>query len=137
MNRTYVPYPDRAEHNHFQGAWGAGVTYSIGQEVENDGGLFECILGHVATVALEPIPDVDARIIATSLQANEIPAGTKNGSNPTFTLAHTPIGEIQLTYQGMVLAPGAGNDYTLSGSTITMLTYFPNTGENFLAFYAY
>jgi hypothetical protein len=137
MNRILVPYAERAEHVHFLGPWVAGTIYKLGQSVENDGGKFTCILGHVASAANEPIPDVDARIIATAIAFNETPTGTKNGSNPIFTLEHTPIGGIQLAYGGLTMSPGAGNDYTLSGDTITTISFFPEVGVNFLALYAY
>ena len=56
-----------------------------------------------------------------SLSINETPSGVIDGSNVTFTLAHTPIGgQIMLYLNGQYLAPGAGEDYTLSGLTITM-----------------
>lgn len=55
---------------------------------------------------------------------NETPAGTINGSNATFTLANTPANSstaLLLMLNGDVLDAGAGNDYTISGLTITML----------------
>ena len=49
----------------------------------------------------------------------ETPSGTINGSNVTFTLTATPT--LLLFYRnGMLQLPGSGNDYTISGSTITM-----------------
>jgi len=50
----------------------------------------------------------------------ETPAGTINGSNPTFTLANTPVAGTESLYvNGLLQDPGAGNDYTISGLTIT------------------
>lgn len=44
------------------------------------------------------------------------------GSGTTFTLAHTPnAGTVALYGNGQRLLSGAGNDYTISGSTITIL----------------
>ena len=51
---------------------------------------------------------------------NETPSGVIDGINVTFTLDHTPAGQIMLYLNGQYLAPGAGEDYTLSGLTITM-----------------
>jgi hypothetical protein len=53
----------------------------------------------------------------------ETPSGAVNGSNTTFTLANTPNppGTEQLLLNGLLLESGAGNDYTISGTTITML----------------
>lgn len=59
----------------------------------------------------------------------ETPAGTINGSNTTFTLANTPTaGSEHVFLNGQLQDVGAGNDYTISGGTITMLTA-PLTGE--------
>lgn len=65
----------------------------------------------------------------------ETPSGTVNGVNVTFTLANTPVaGSLDLYDQGIRLNVGAGNDYTISSATITMLTA-PLTGEVLLADY--
>jgi hypothetical protein len=65
----------------------------------------------------------------------ETPAGAINGVNTTFTMANTPIaGTEQLFQNGLLLQPLAGNDYTISGATITMLTA-PPTGDKLLVTY--
>jgi hypothetical protein len=69
-----------------------------------------------------------------ALIANETPTGTVNGSNATFTLANTPQW-LQLLLNGVILEVGSGNDYTISGSTITMLL-IPATGDKLRAYYA-
>jgi hypothetical protein len=59
----------------------------------------------------------------------ETPSGTINGSNVTFTLANTPISGTEMIFlNGILQDAGAGNDYTISGATITMLTA-PATGD--------
>lgn len=71
----------------------------------------------------------------TNFVSNEVPSGTVNGSNTAFGLANTPVsGTVSLYLNGVRLQPGAGNDYTLSGATITML-YAPATGDQLLADY--
>lgn len=51
---------------------------------------------------------------------NETPAGTINGLNVTFTLANTPFaGSEHIFKNGLRQKPGGGNDYTISGNTIT------------------
>lgn len=53
--------------------------------------------------------------------AREVPAGTLNGSNVTFTLANTPTSGTEMLFlNGILQNAGAGNDYTISGGTITM-----------------
>jgi hypothetical protein len=60
---------------------------------------------------------------STNFIVRETPSGTVNGSNTTFTLANTPIaGTEQVYLNGLQQEPGAGNDYTISGATITYLT---------------
>ena len=67
----------------------------------------------------------------------EAVTGTKNGTNPTFTLANIPtVGSESLFLNGMLLNPGAGNDYTITGLTITMLT-LPISTDILLATYRY
>jgi len=63
----------------------------------------------------------------------EVPSGTMNSSNVTFTIANTPIdGEIQLFINRTLLAPT--DDYTLAGKTITMVDA-PDSGDSLLAYY--
>ena len=74
------------------------------------------------------------QIVTTGLQSSnfvdkEIPSGSINGSNTSFTLANTPIGGSEHIYlNGMLQESGAGNDYTISGTAITFITA-PLTGE--------
>ena len=59
---------------------------------------------------------------------NETPTGAVDSANVTYTLAHapSPAGSLILTVNGQVMTSG-GVDYTLSGSTITMVTAPPTT----------
>jgi hypothetical protein len=83
-------------------------------------------------------PKGDPGGLMGNIAINEVPAGTKNGSNKTFTLAHTPVGQILLSWNGQIMTPGVGNDYTLSGTTITLLaTVGPASSDVLLAFYPY
>lgn len=53
----------------------------------------------------------------------ETPSGAVNGSNTSFTLAFTPSpsGSEHVYLNGVLQESGAGNDYTISGLTITYL----------------
>jgi hypothetical protein len=65
----------------------------------------------------------------------ETPGGLVNGANTTYTLANTPISNTEMLYvNGLLQEPGAGNDYTISGATITMLSA-PITGDRLRANY--
>lgn len=74
----------------------------------------------------------------SSWVANETPSGTVNGSNTAFTLANTPntnvTNPVMLYLNGALLEPGSGNDYTISGSAITML-FAPASGDKPRAYY--
>ena len=66
----------------------------------------------------------------------EVPSGSVNGSNVTFTLANTPVaGSEQVYLNGLLQDPGAGNSYTISGSTITFLSA-PLTNDEIHVSYA-
>jgi hypothetical protein len=70
----------------------------------------------------------------TNIITLEVVSGTVNSSNTSFTIANTPQGNIRLYWDGILLNPGTGNDYTISGSTITTL-FTPTTGDVLLASY--
>ena len=76
--------------------------------------------------------------IANHLVTREAPSGSINGSNTTFTLAHTPspVGSEMVFLNGLLQESGAGNDYTISGATITYLTA-PQTGDTLYVTYWY
>jgi len=72
---------------------------------------------------------VSAGLQTSNFVDKEVPSGSVNGSNATFTLANTPTSGSEHVYlEGLLLKSGSGNDYTISGATITMLTA-PLTGE--------
>lgn len=68
----------------------------------------------------------------------EVPAGTINGTNDTFTLTSTPVpaASLMLFKNGLLQKAGAGNDYVLSVRTITFESdCIPYAGSNLLAYY--
>jgi hypothetical protein len=72
---------------------------------------------------------VSSGLSSTNFVDKEIPSGSINGANATFTLANTPTAGSEHVYlNGLLQESGAGNDYTISGATITMLTA-PLTGD--------
>lgn len=86
----------------------------------------------VAAVAMSGDATIDAAGVVTlaatvikqaSIVTRETPSGAINGSNVTFTLANTPLTGTESVYlNGILQDAGGGNDYTISGVTITMLT---------------
>jgi hypothetical protein len=77
---------------------------------------------------------VDAKAGTQSIIDGEVPAGTINGSNVTFTLASTPATNSLALYKNGIRLKAGGADYTLSGATITFVTA-PPTGAVLLADY--
>lgn len=73
------------------------------------------------------------RLLPTAFVFNEVPAGTVNGVNVTFTLAATPLtGTVQLFKDGLLLKPTT--NYSVSGLTITFVVA-PAGGSVLLAHY--
>lgn len=76
-------------------------------------------------------------LTATNFVSSEVPTGTINGTNDTFTLANTPTaGSLHLYVNGVRMNPLSGNDYTIATATITFLSgAIPQTGDVILADY--
>lgn len=72
---------------------------------------------------------------APTFRDRETPSGLVNGANTAYTLAFTPVaGSEHIYLNGILQEPGAGNDYTISGSAITYLAA-PVTGDKVRASY--
>lgn len=72
-----------------------------------------------------------------SFADRETPSGSVDGSNTSFGLAHTPTAGTEMVFlNGILQEPGAGNDYTISGATITYLTA-PVSGDRLRVTYRY
>jgi hypothetical protein len=74
---------------------------------------------------------------ASNFVTREVPTGTINGSNATFTLANTPVaGSEEVYVNGVLQNVGSGNDYTISSATITFESgAIPQTGDTVLVNY--
>lgn len=83
---------------------------------------------NTTAITWQQIP-TSAGLLSTNFVYDETPSGSVNGSNVTYTLANTPVaGTVRVFLNGLRQKVGAGNDYTISGSTITYLTA-PLTGD--------
>jgi hypothetical protein len=72
---------------------------------------------------------------AANYVVRETPSGTIDGVNTAFALANTPVAGTEMIFlNGILQEPGAGNDYTISGTAITYLTA-PGTGDRLKATY--
>ncbi|MBI1756210.1 MAG: hypothetical protein HYR64_03785 [Fimbriimonas ginsengisoli] len=75
--------------------------------------------------------------VISNLAIREAPSGAIDGSNKTFVLLHTPATATErLALNGVLLQPGASNDYTISAATITMAAA-PVAGDDLLCDYYY
>lgn len=74
---------------------------------------------HASTVTL-PAATGTAMISAGFVQ--EKPSGNCTGANTSFTLAFTPVAgsTVTLSVSGTTLNQGSGQDFTISGATITL-----------------
>ncbi len=130
---------------------GTGVAVALAAPVGSGAGLAALSGGYLAAADFPALTgDVTnaAGTLATTVNVtpgsgflkygaliqNETPSGTINGVNAGFTLANAPQW-LQLFLNGVVLEAGAGNDYTITGSSITMLL-IPATGDKLRAYYS-
>ena len=86
--------------------------------------------GDIASVSSSGVVAFATEIMRTSKYVTrETPTGLVNGSNTSYTLASTPVSGTEQVYQnGILQDPGAGNDYTISGGSITFLVA-PASGD--------
>ena len=82
---------------------------------------------HINSISTSGVPNCSADTGANFNQG--APTGTINGVNTSFTLSPAPASSANVScyLNGLQQQQGAGNDYTISGSTITYLTA-PPTG---------
>lgn len=102
-----------------------GAFFSVEEGSDADT-LWLCTADQGGTLGTTPITfqQVNSSGLTNSnFVDKEVPSGAINGSNATYTLANTPItGSEHVYVNGLLMEPGSGNDYTISGATITMLS---------------
>lgn len=92
--------------------------------------LFTTLSGDVSSITGAGVVTLATTVVKqSSFVTRETPSGLVNGANTTYTLANTPVAGTEEVYlNGIQQESGAGNDYTISGATITYLTA-PLTGD--------
>lgn len=101
---------------------------AIAANIDTAGGLkFDSSTPKKIQVALDgsslSISAAGIKVNDAKFITRETPAGAMNGANTIFTLANTPVvGSEHVFLNGLLQEPGAGNDYTISGATITYLS---------------
>lgn len=67
---------------------------------------------------------------------DEVPSGSINGSNATFTTAENFIPEsVELTLNGIAQRKGASYDYTTTGNNTIIFNNSPDSGDTILVDY--
>jgi len=122
----------------------SGDTLTISRAQEGTSASSKNTVGKTYSLVLGITAKMIGDIAAQT--ANGIPVYNEvvSGSGTTFTLAHTPVANTVRLYaaggnsnpQEGRLLPGAGNDFTTSGATITMLNGSFTAGT-LLADYSY
>lgn len=77
---------------------------------------------------------IRAPVTESNYVVRETPSGSANGSNTVFTLANGPVTGSESVFVNGILMQSGGNDYGISGATITFVTA-PNSGARVLASY--
>lgn len=119
---------------------GSEHVYRNGQ-LQADGGVDYSISGTIITFVSPPLTG-DALVVSyritspTSFADKEVPSGAIDGSNATFTLAHTPTAGSEHVFLNGILQADGGGDYAISTGTITFNTP-PPSGSVLLVSYRY
>lgn len=94
-------------------------------------------LGYLSGVTSAIQTQLDARVEESKFIVREVPTGLINSSNTAYTLANAPLAGKESVYlNGLLQNVGGGNDYTISGDTITF-NAAPTTGDVLLVSYIY
>lgn len=79
--------------------------------------------GTLGSTAVTYVQDTSGTLSPSNFVYEETPSGSINGSNTAFTIANTPTaGTVRVYLNGQRQKSGAGNDYTISSTTITFTT---------------
>ncbi len=79
--------------------------------------------------------------ITDLMATEEVPTGDQNGTNKSFTLAHTPTGPVQVFFGDIngSVRMRYGTNFTNSGTALTLITFAPDSslGDEFFVTYPY
>lgn len=93
--------------------------------------------GHIVTISTAGVVSCSADAAGPNFADNETPTGSINGSNTSFTLAHTPSPALSLNcFSNGVQQRAGGADFTLATATITY-GVAPPTGTTLVCSYRY
>jgi hypothetical protein len=114
------------------------ATGTAGQVLVGDANgvpLATTLSGDVATVGADGEVTLASFIPRKAdIVVREVPAGSVNGTNVTFTLANTPVDDSESIFLNGLLLNGGGDDYSISNDVITMVAA-PESGDRLLVTY--
>lgn len=103
----------------------AGAFLAVEQGATYGDSIWLCTSNGGGTLGTTPITWMSiptAGLNHNNFVDKEIPSGAINGVNTIYVLANTPVSGSEHVYiNGILTESGAGNDYTISGATITTL----------------
>lgn len=89
-----------------------------------------------ATLSNSGVLTITGGLKGANFVNGETPTGAINGSNANFSLSSVPVaGSERVFYNGIRLKSGSGEDYTIAGSTITMIAFIPQSGDKVMVDY--
>lgn len=116
---------------------GAVAKFSSKDQRWHGGGISQITAGTGISITQTSagIFQISTNPAVPSFSDNEVPSGTVDGANQTFTLAHTPTsGSVKLYWNGVRQAPTG--DFTVTGATITTI-FTAQSGDVLLTDYRY
>lgn len=124
------------------GSWDSSASYIVVSLSSSLPNARRLIAGDGIIVSENPASGtisvtVDDAYIRSLIQWNEVPTGTIDDINTSFSLAYTPNPQqsLSLYYNGQLLEEGSGNDYIVSGTNITTL-FSPRVSDKLRATYS-
>lgn len=88
-----------------------------------------------AAIATSKLADGSTFVKSDQSVDDEVPSGAIDGVNTSYTVTQTPV-LLFLFKNGVKMRSGAGNDFTISGTTITMASA-PVSGDVLTASFIY
>lgn len=119
---------------------GSRATQLKSADRQGNAGVVQMFGGGATTTGNPGVYDANGNIISGSwpggsgTSADEVPSGTQNGANVTFTISHTPLaGTLLVLRNGL---PQDANWISVSGTTITFVAP-PRAADQLRAKYSY
>lgn len=138
MSKTQIPYEQLRDGLAliWRGAWELGQAYDTNHLVRYEGSVYVSLVDQsVSVVGTEPTVGENWELVWDLFlsrgeqgesgegrsKVRETPAGLLDGNNRVFTLSETPReGMEEVFINGLLMEPGAGNDYQIAGAVITL-----------------